>query len=124
MNQIEFLKQLRATANELTPLAQSTTVGALTWNGTEYVKSDESKRPDPYALSWQTMLRAIADLIEAQNSPLTEKQIDYLEHLLFGGMGSLNDLSFDPKSCGDVAKKVNDLLDKQRRALYASFKDD
>ncbi len=70
------------------------------------------------------MLGTIADLIEAQESPLTEKQNKYLERLLFGGMGSLNDLNFDPQMRGDAAKTVNDRLDKQRRALFASFRND
>ena len=124
MNKTAFIKQLRATANELTPLTQSAAAGASVWNGTEYARSKESKLPDPYALSWRTMLGAIADLIEAQESPLTERQTGYLERLLFGGMGSLNDLNFDPKAGGDLARIVNDRLDEQRRILYAIFKDD
>jgi hypothetical protein len=124
MNKLAFIRQLRATAKELAPLTESTAAGTLTWNGTEYAKSDEVKTPDPYALSWQAMLVAIAELLEAQESPLAEKQIKYLERLLFGGMGSLNDLSFDPKSRGDIARTVNDRLEKQRQALYASLKDD
>ena len=124
MNKSEFIKQLRATAEELTPLTQSRAFGALAWNGTEYAKNDEPKILDPYALSWWAMLGTIADLAEAQETPLSEKQIKYLEGLLFGGMGSLNDLRFDPKSSGDIAETVNHRLDKQRRALYTSFKDD
>jgi hypothetical protein len=124
MNKLVFINQLRATANEFTPLTQSTAAGALTWNGTEYVKSEESKSFDPYALSWQTVLGVIADLLEAQEAPLSENQTKYLERLLFGGMGSLSDLFFDPKSRGDLARIVNGRLEKQRQALYASFKDD
>ena len=94
MDKIAFIKQLRTTANELTPLTESGVVGALTWNGTHYAKAAESKSPDPYALCWQEMLRAVADLLEAQESSFSEKQSKYLERLLFGGMGSLNDLEF------------------------------
>ncbi len=124
MNNTSFIKELRATADALSPLTHSAAGGALTWDGAHYTKADESKNPDPYALSWQTMLGTIADLIEAQESPLTEKQNKYLERLLFGGMGSLNDLNFDPQMRGDAAKTVNDRLDKQRRALFASFRND
>ncbi len=124
MNRIAFIKELRATAKELLPLAQSVAPGALIWNGTKYANSDEPKFPNPYALSWQMMLEAIAELLEAQESPLSEKQTGYLEGLLFGGMGSLNDLAFDPRSDGDLATTVNDRLDKHRRALYVSFKKD
>jgi|SRR5690348_18356474 len=123
MNKVEFIKQLKATANELKLLAESVAPGALTWNGTEYVKGIERKA-DPYALAWFSTLLTIADLIEAQEAPLSDKQIAYLKRNLFGGMGSLNDLSFDSRTVGDLAKTINDRLDKQRRLLYISFKDD
>src|SRR5580658_1762452 len=100
MNKSAFIKQLRATANELTPLAKSAVAGGLAWNGTEYAKADDIRSFDPNAHSWQVVLRAIADLLEAQESPFSQKQIEYLKRILFGGMGSLNDLSFDPKSRG------------------------
>lgn len=123
MNKSKFIEQLRITANELTPMTQSAAAGASTWNGTEYAKVTEAKSPNPYALSWQAMLGAIADLLEAQESPLSEKQVRYLNRLLFGGMGSLNDLTFNPKLEGDVAMKVNETLDRQRRTLFARFND-
>ena len=63
-----------------------------------------------------------AELLQGQDSPITSKQINYLQGLLFGGMGSFNDLFFDPRLCGEIAHTVNDRLDKQRRALFDSFK--
>lgn len=120
MNKTEFIKQLRATAEELTPLTQSVAPGAMTWNGREYAKSGERK-PDPYALAWWSSLIAIAELIEAQETPLSTKQLAYLDRLLFGGMGSLNDLSFDQESSGVSADLVNKRLDEKRRTLFASF---
>lgn len=117
MNQRVFIDQLRATATEFTPLAQPPVAGASTWNGVEYAKGNDSKTFDPYALAWQTMLGAIADLLEAQEAPFNEKQTKYLERLLFGGMGSLNDLFFDPKARGEIASTVNDRLEKQRRII-------
>jgi hypothetical protein len=122
MDRLEFVRQLRATATELMPLTESATSGSLSWNGVGYTKSGKAAKPDPYALSWQTTLTVIADLLEAQESPMTQKQLGYLERLLFGGMGSLNDLFFDPNSLGNIAAAVNDRLDKQRRALFDSFK--
>lgn len=123
MNKSRFIEQLKATAKELAPLAQSAGAGGLTWNGSEYAKSGETRSPDPYALSWQTMLVAIAELLEAQEAPLNDKQIEYLKRLLFGGMGSLNDLFFDPKLGGATASTVNDRLDRQRHTLFAIFKE-
>ena len=121
MNKTEFIKQLRATAEEIKPLTESAAPGALTWNGTEYAKV-EAKKLDPHALAWWSMLGAIAELIEAQESPLSPKQAAYLDRTLFGSMGSLNDLYFDPKFSGSIANIINERLDERRRALFTSFK--
>lgn len=123
MNISDFIAQLRATAKELAPLTQLRTLGALTWNGAEYTKGTESIKPDPYALSWQTALTTIAEMLERQESPMTAKQANYLKHLLFSGMGSLNDLYFDSRSNGEIAKAVNDGLEKQRRVLFDSLEE-
>ena len=121
MNKTNFIEQLRAIAEELKPLTQSTPPGAATWNGIEYVKGGE-KKPDPYALAWWSTLVAVAELIDAQEEPLSLKQIDYLDRLLFGGMGSLNDLYFDEKTVGSSADVVNKRLDGKRRDLFVIFK--
>ena len=118
----EFIKQLNATAEALTPLTANHSAGNSVWNGTEYAKTGESTTPDPYALCWWAMLTATAALIEAQEASISAQQIKYLERTLFGGMGSLNDLSFDPKLKGDLGGKVNRLLEQQRQVLYASFR--
>ena len=96
-------------------------MGALSWNGEKYA-SQQQKAPEPHALAWQSTLNAVAEMIDRQDAPLSEKQLAYLDRLLFGGMGSLNDLQFNEKAGGDIAKMVNGGLDRQRRALYASFK--
>jgi len=117
MNKAEFTKQLRATAEALGPLTKSVIPGSRVWNGTSYVKNEaKAREPDPYALAWWMALRTIADLIEAQDSPLSTKQIAYLSNVLFGGMGSLNDLSFKN------ADAINILLAQRRSELFAIFK--
>lgn len=121
MNKMEFVRQLKATATAMKPLTESTPAGAATWDGKQYVRGVE-KNPDPYALSWWSMLNAIADLLEAQDSPVNDAQLDYLQRTLFGGMGSLNDLYFDPKALGTLANSVNSSLDQRRRELHESFK--
>ena len=121
MNRTDFVKQLRATAEQLEPLTQSTAAGAATWNGAEYVKGVERK-PDPYALAWWSTLIAVAEMIDTQEASLSVRQIAYLDRLLFGGMGSLNDLYFDPKSIGAGADLVNKRLDENRHALFTTFK--
>ena len=59
MDKKEFINQLRVTAAELKPLAESATSVGLTWSGTEYTKSSESKKTDPYALAWWSTLNTI-----------------------------------------------------------------
>ncbi len=120
MKKTEFVKQLRVIAAEIKPLTESSSTNALTWNGTAYAKVD-AKKLDPYALAWWSMLGAIADLVEAQESALSPQQMAYLHRTLFGGMGSLNDLYFDPKSLGPAAASINERLDRSRRALFDSY---
>jgi hypothetical protein len=121
MNTREFTKQLREIAETLRPLTELITRETLTWDGAKYAKG-EQKKPEPHALAWWSTLSALAELIDRQETALSEKQIAYLDGLLFGGMGSLNDLSFDSNSVGDIAKTINARLDEQRHTLYDSFK--
>jgi len=125
MNKREFIEGLRAIVEELKPLTAAASSNAAVWNGTAYVRAEtkDTKGPDPYALAWFSTLMAIADLVEAQESPLSTSQIAYLRRVLFGGMGSFNDLNFDPKSVGAIAKTINERLDERRRTLFASFQD-
>jgi hypothetical protein len=118
MNETEFIKQLRATADLLKPLTCSSSTAWKVWDGTAYVKSDGKTRTlDPYALAWWTALRTIAELIEAQDSPVSSKQIAYLKSTLFGGMGSLNDLSFRNFDA------INAQLRQKTSELFAAFND-
>ena len=121
MNKTEFILNLRATASEIKPLTEARSAEARVWNGTEYAKG-EARTADPYALAWWSILRTMADMLEAQESLINQKQIVYMEGVLFGGMGSLNDLYFEPKSLGVLAATVNERLRKSRVDLYTSFK--
>ena len=122
MNKTEFIKQIRATAEELKPLTQASSFSGKVWNGKEYVEAIDEKKSDPYALAWWLTLVTMASLIEAQEESLSPKQINYLDRLLFGGMGSLNDLYFDNMIIGANADAVNKRLDEKRHDLFASFK--
>jgi len=109
-----FRRVLRDTATELKPLTQSALPNSAAWDGMNYVTGVE-RAPDPYALAWWSILCTIADLLEAQESPLSPKQIEYLRRVLFGGMGSLNELSFR-----GVAN-INQRLEVSRHRLWLSF---
>jgi hypothetical protein len=123
MNKIEFVATLRATASELQPLTKAITPGGAIWNGATYVKHTGPEiKPDPTALAWWSVLTAIAELLEAQDTPLSTKQLSYLDRLLFGGMGSLNDLWFDPETAGNRAHVINEALNEKRRALFEVFR--
>ena len=69
-------------------------------------------------------LSTMAALIEAQESPLSVRQVAYLKSELFGWMGSLTDLWFDSKIPGDVACDVNERLDKETDTLFAILSED
>jgi hypothetical protein len=96
--------------------------GAAGWDGRQYVPAEASE-PKTYALAWWSTLNAIATLVEAQDSPLTEAQMSYLNRRLFGTADSLNDLYFDPTTLGSVAGVVNDSINERRHELYSSFHD-
>jgi len=116
MNKSEFVRQLRIAAEELKPLTVSVSPDAATWNGVSYVRG-EAKSPNPYALAWWSILNTVADLLEAQETSISPKQIAYLDRTLFGGMGSFNDLSFPE------AHAINVRLDEKRRDLFSAFRE-
>jgi len=83
----------------------------------------EPARFEPQPLAWWSTLTAIAEMIDNQDTPLSEKQAAYLNRLLFGGMGSLNDLSISSKSSEADPKTIDAQLNRQRQLLFASFKE-
>lgn len=125
MDKKRFIKELRITAEVLKPLTESVKSGSLKWNGREYAPvvctKAEEKDPNPYALAWMTNLTTIAELLEAQQTSLSKGQIVFLNSILFGGMGSLNDLQFQMKEVGNIADTINERLEIQRNDLYGSF---
>jgi hypothetical protein len=121
VNKQAFLEHLRETAGILKPYINPPSPGAKHWNGTAYVESEPGPF-DPGALAWWAMLTAIAEMIDNQDTPISAKQAVYLDGLLFGGMGSLNDLSIPSQAGGKSAPSINAKLDRQRRLLFESFK--
>jgi len=122
MNKPAFTQRLRETAEILKPLTIRASPGAKHWNGTAYVEREPTSF-EPQALAWWSTLTAIAEMIDNQDTPLSEKQAAYLNRLLFGGMGSLNDLSISSGSSAEYAKSIDAQLNRQRQLLFASFKE-
>jgi len=121
MNKQAFVEHLRETAQILKPYTSQEAPGTKRWDGAAYVES-EATQFEPQALVWWSMLTAIAEMVDKQDVPRSEKQTSYLNGLLFGGMGSLNDLSISSRSVTDRADSLNAQLDRQRKLLFASFK--
>jgi hypothetical protein len=121
MNKHEFIRQLGVIADTLKPLTESASPGALVWNGVEYARNNESKEADPQALAWWAILITMAALLEAQESPLSTRQTNYIRDTLFGGMGSLKDLSCDIKRLPPSAGRINRQLKEQLETLFRAF---
>lgn len=121
MNAGLLVEKLRRTADILQPFTRPPRPGALVWNGTAYVPSSDGSF-DPYALSWWGILTTAADLIDAQGHPISTAQRDYLERMLFGGMGSLSDFMLNVSRFGEGAREVNAQLDRARKDLFDEFR--
>jgi hypothetical protein len=115
-----FVKGLEKTAQLLAEFAEAPLPGARTWNGFAYVESSES-RFDPFAAKWSSILTVLAEFLDGQDEPLTDRQKEFLNRLLFGGMGSLNDLVLDANRLGSNAKRANKELGRLRTELFAAF---
>ena len=120
MNKDDLIAGLRGLAEELKPFTQEVRSGGRVWNGTAYVQA-ESRQADPYALMWWSTLTFTADLLGAQDTPLSAEQSAQLRRKIFGGMGSFNDYCIDENRGGDTAKMANHRLNERRSALFKVF---
>ena len=115
-----FLVSLRQVATLLARFSETRLAGSLEWDGTRYAPTD-SLSADPQAAKWWGVLTAIDGMLMGQHRiPALQKQ--YLEQVLFGGMGSLNDFVFDEDKIGPGARQVNGELEALRRQLHDEFR--
>jgi hypothetical protein len=117
-----YSQALRATANMLRPFISEHRAGTRIWDGVTHRRADQSRRVDPYALAWWSILKTMADLIERQNCELTKEQRDYVEHQRFGGTGSLLDFSLDVSSYGREGEQADKKLVKAGESLSVILK--
>src|SRR5689334_17376714 len=108
-----FVESLRRVSLVLSQFAEIQDAGTLQWDGQAYVAASPNQF-DPYAAKWWAMLTAIEKMIEGQSSSLSAKQKEYLDRLLFGGMGSLNDFALDQRRIGTKATQANEELNRLR----------
>jgi hypothetical protein len=115
-----FVSLLQAITRVLGQFCDETSSTALRWDGKAYVPSTVAPA-DVQAAKWWGVLTALAGMLDAQAAPLTVEQRAYLDRLLFGGMGSLNDLWLDEQRLGSQATSANSELDRLRRDLFDAF---
>ena len=119
MNKNNFIEHLRAIADILQPM---TPVGLVRWDGHQYVTENDEAAADPQVTIWWSVLRTIAGLIEAQESPISPAQRELLRRTLFGTMGSLHDLRF-PSGAAWVPADAIQKMEAEVALLYKSFKE-
>lgn len=116
-----FLRTLREICDVLQPFTRSIEAGSLAWDGERYAPAAAGRSPDLGALEWWSALKTMSDLLERQGAPVSQRQADYLEKTLFGGMGSLRDFAVDARF-GPTAAEANEKLARLADALYAESK--
>lgn len=115
-----FLAVLRALAALFARFAETGSLGALRWDGTTYAPAAPASA-DPQAARWWGLLTSIEGML-ADHDRLNAHQKQYLDRMLFGGMGSLNDFAFDENQIGPDARRANQELDALRRQLFDEFR--
>jgi hypothetical protein len=115
INKVLLIQELRATAAALKPLSEGKLVVSTT--DCSATPTKHWRDPDPYALAWWSTLVTIAGMIEAQDSPLNTRQVMLIKSALFGSMGSVGDLRFDPTTLGEDAVTVKQRLHDRLAAL-------
>lgn len=86
------VRQIRATAEPLEPLLGDVSSGTLTWNGITARHAFEARVSDRQAREWWSKLMLFAALIELQLQEVSSQQIEFLQRVFFGGMGSMSDV--------------------------------
>src|ERR1017187_3707252 len=118
MNKARFVNLLDQISRELVRYSVARLPGDEIWNGERFVKVRQFGEADLAALLWYEKITTISTLIGGQESSVSEKQSEYLKRLLFGGMMSLNDLSFNEEKLGTYAAGLNYRLSELRTQLF------
>lgn len=116
-----FIDLLRRLVTVLGPYADPSYAGSMIWDGKAYAPTSDQKF-DPSAAKWWSMLTAIAEMLDRQGARLSPEQKAYLDRLLFGGMGSLNDFMLDERDLGAESRQVNRELDRLKKELFEEFR--
>lgn len=116
-----FIDLLRQLIGVLAPFSEPANAGSMIWDGKAYAPASQRKF-DPLAAKWRATLTAIAEMLDKQGAPPSPEQKKYLDRLLFGGMGSLNDFALDERNIDAEARQANQELSRLRKELFAQFR--
>lgn len=116
----DFVGRLKEATEVLARFIQPVVSGAKRWDGKAYVPVQPAD-VDVQAAKWWGLLTAIAELISKQAGSPSQMQKEYLERLLFGGMGSFNDFALDEGRFGSAAHEGNRELIRIRKEILAEF---
>lgn len=116
-----FVELIQAAAEVLEIFTESIPPGGREWDGTAYRPSTGSVG-DAHAAKWWGVLTTLAEMMRAQTAPLSTEQKDYLQALLFGGMGSFNDFALEEDRLGPKAAPANQELEKLRQRMFEEFR--
>jgi hypothetical protein len=111
---------LEAVADVLAEFSEVGSAGARVWDGSAYVPMKTSPF-DPYAAKWFGVFSSLIGVLTGEDA-LSDKQTEYLDRLLFGGMGSFNDFVLDEERLGSAAVRANQQLDDLRKKLFEEFR--
>jgi hypothetical protein len=101
----ELLRLLRSAADTLEPITRQIRSGTLVWIGERYALPEKLQEPDPYALMWYGRFTTIASLLE--RGDVTEAQLNYLQDIFRGSIGTLADFWLDTRQWGKAAEEAN-----------------
>ncbi|MDO8291180.1 MAG: hypothetical protein Q7T44_18360 [Parvibaculum sp.] len=115
-----FVDLIRRSVDVLSEFVEESPSGSKRWDGNSYASTVRTPT-DIQAAKWWGILTVLAAMLANQSLPLSQGQREYIERLLFGGMGSFNDFVLDTEIFGEKAKLVNSHLDRLRGDLYREF---
>jgi hypothetical protein len=123
VDRVQLVQQLNQIERLLRRFAHSEADRKLPWDGRTYFAypNPAPRQVDPDAVELLLRISIMATLLEYQDSPLTERQIEYLRSCLLGGMLSFSDFALSEKLSGRDARDANEELNRLRAELYRTF---
>jgi hypothetical protein len=104
----QLVARLRELTSVFRSMVEPQSTRPIPWDGSVRLKYPTAvTKVSADAVVWLTRLSTMEALLDYQDSPLTQQQIDYLREWLAGGMLGLSDFAFDEKALGAPAAVAN-----------------